>query len=65
MAYIGKGEIIGHYSTVGVIKKTSQPQVSIISLDKAARNASRTSYIGCYKQEHERNADGTIKQYAD
>lgn len=65
MAYIYKnsdgsrGET-GYYSTVGVVKCTSKPDVSIVGLKTGERNAHLYSYLGHYKQD----IDYTEKVYS-
>ena len=59
LAYIDKNNLIGYYSTVGVIKKTTQPNIYIQSLEDGKRNQALNSYIGCYEQE-----DFTEKVYS-
>ena len=65
MAYIYKnsdgsrGEA-GYYSTVGVVKCTSKPEVSIVGLKTGERNAHLYSYLGHYKQD----IDYTEKVYS-
>ena len=65
MAYIYKnsdgsrGET-GYYSTVGVVKCTSKPEVSIVGLKTGERNAHLYSYLGHYKQD----IDYTEKVYS-
>jgi hypothetical protein len=49
VAYIDKDtNEIGYYSTVGVIKYTSKPEVKINNLTVASNNTHLTSYTGTY-----------------
>lgn len=65
MAYISADEnnkqIIGHYSTVGVIKYTTEPTVYIDGLEKAIANVHNYQYFGVYSQ---RGRDITEKVYS-
>ena len=54
MAYVGDNGVVGHYSTVGVIKYTAEPEVSI--LEPKVGNL----YEGLYKQDK----DATEKVYS-
>ena len=49
IAYINKGEV-GYYSTVGVIKFTSKPNIKIEGLVVSANNNHLTQYTGVYNQ---------------
>ena len=60
MAYVNKSGEVGYYSTVGVVKYTSKPEVSIEGLEAGKRNPHLYSYIGHYKQ----NVDYTEKVYS-
>lgn len=60
LAYIDEIGEVGHYSTVGVIKYTSEPKISIDGLVKGERNQAQYTYIGCYEQE----IDWTEKVYS-
>ena len=53
-------ETIGYYSTVGVIKYTSRPEVSVSNLDFLKINMNDNFYVGTYSQE---NKDITEKVY--
>lgn len=58
LAYIYKdGATIGYYSSVGVIKYTSQPKVEIDELSNTLINTHRTNYIGTYSQN-----DGDVSE---
>ena len=52
--------IVGYYSTVGVIKCTSKPDVTIVGLDENTVNNNQIEFIGQYKQE----VDVTEKVYS-
>ena len=59
LAYISKeqGEI-GHYSTVGVVKFTSEPHVFIEGLDEYTSNSHNYIYTGVYRQaEYNKDTD--------
>lgn len=60
LAYIDLNDVIGYYSTVGVIKYTALPEVGIVGMDKVASNAHMYDYIGFYRQI----ADPTEKLYS-
>lgn len=49
LAYCDDG-VIGYYSTVGVIKFTSYPSVSIPMLNRRKINLNQSSFIGLYSQ---------------
>ena len=51
VAYIDVKKVIGQYSTVGIIKATSMPVVTISGLEENTSNNVLHSYIGTYKQE--------------
>lgn len=57
IAYIGQ-DGVGYYSTVGIIKYTKKPKVTIKDLKGGRINASKYSYIGSYYSE-----DETEKEY--
>ena len=59
LAYIN-GNTIGHYSTVGVVKYTSQPTVEIVGLVNKERNPHIYDYLGRYHQD----VDWTEKVYS-
>ena len=46
LAYIDETGEVGHYSTVGVIKYTSEPELFIEGLIKGERNQAQHTYIG-------------------
>lgn len=49
LAYIDTDGITGYYSTVGIIKFTSKPDVEISDFNSAITNLNRTEYIGVYR----------------
>ena len=59
IAYIGS-DGVGYYSTVGIIKYTEKPKVSIDGMKAGRLNSSAYNYIGRYSQE---NGDVTEKEY--
>lgn len=59
IAYIGN-DGVGYYSTVGIIKYTTKPKVSIEGLKSGRINSSAYNYIGTYSQESQ---DITEKEY--
>lgn len=48
LAYIDLDGIIGYYSTVGIMKFTSQPRVEISGFNLSITNLNRTEYVGVY-----------------
>lgn len=50
LAYVDNTDTIGYYSTVGVIKYTSCPVVSLAGLNRATSNAHMYDYTGVYQQ---------------
>lgn len=60
IAYIDTNGEVGYYSTVGIIKYTTKPQVTIDGLKIGKINQSAQNYIGIYSQE---NGDTTEKEY--
>ena len=59
--YIGSKEI-GYYSTVGVIKCTSTPEVTIVGFDKDKVNNNSVEFVGQFKQDV--GGDVTEKVYS-
>ena len=57
MAYVDTADVIGHYSTVGVVKYTSDPVISILE----PKNGN--TYEGLYSQET--TDDGDIRDYTE
>lgn len=60
LAYVSTSGLIGYYSTVGVVKYTTNPKVEIMGL-KAGLNINPTTFYGKYSQE---NGDTTEKVYS-
>lgn len=60
LAYIGTDGIVGYYSTVGVAKYTTIPEVSIEGLYFGKVNSHKYEYTGVYSQK---NKDTTEKLY--
>lgn len=60
IAYIGSNGEVGYYSTVGIIKYTKKPSVTIDGLKIGKINQAAQNYIGTYSQE---NGDTTEKEY--
>lgn len=50
LAYIDKTGQVGYYSTVAVVKYTSQPVITIDGLHSDAENATLTEYVGVFAQ---------------
>lgn len=50
LAYIDTDNIVGYYSTVGVIKYTTKPKVSILTLAETGNNSHIYTYTGLYSQ---------------
>ena len=61
LAYISKNGVIGYYSTVGIIKCTTKPTVSIEGLVFGQANMNKYSYTGVYSQY---GGDATEKMYS-
>lgn len=51
IAYIDATGSVGYYSTVGIIKYTTKPQIAIKDLKQGRINSSRYSYTGEYSQQ--------------
>lgn len=51
LAYIDATGTVGYYSTVGIIKYTTKPQISVKDLKQGRINSARYSYTGVYSQE--------------
>lgn len=60
MAYIATNGAVGYYSTVGIVKYTTKPQLSIEGLKTGKINSSSYNYIGVYSQE---GNDTSEKEY--
>lgn len=50
LAYIDKDNVIGYYSSVGIMKYTTKPDIGIESLKFAAVNMNENVYVGVYSQ---------------
>ena len=50
LAYIDTDDVVGYYSTVGVIKYTTKPKVSILTLAETGNNSHIYTYTGLYSQ---------------
>ena len=61
IAYIDDTNTIGHFSTVGIVKYTTKPQVSIEGLKLSNVNNHIANYVGMYNQL---NGDVTEKVYS-
>lgn len=61
LAYIHQNGEIGYYSTVGVVKYTAAPQVTIGGLVHGELNINNNEYYGLYNQK---NGDQTEKLYS-
>lgn len=61
LAYIDTDGVYGYYSTVGIIKCTEEPEVSIKDLEATLLYTDIHSYIGVYSQE---DKDVTEKVYS-
>lgn len=61
LAYVDTDDVVGYYSTVGVIKYTTKPKVSILSLAETGSNSHIYTYTGLYSQYEK---DFTEKIYA-
>lgn len=51
MAYLGTDGEVGHYSTVGLVKYTTKPNIEIVSLDAYEINMHSYEYMGHYSQK--------------
>ena len=61
IAYIDLNDIVGHFSSVGSIKYTTKPELSIMNLDSALINSHKYNYTGIYSQQ---GKDITEKVYS-
>lgn len=59
LAYVDSDDIVGYYSTVGIMKFTAKPSVEISDFNSSITNLNVTEYIGVY---HNQN-DVTEKAY--
>lgn len=51
IAYIGQDDEIGYFSSVGVVKFTTEPTVTIKDMEDGVSNLARYTYVGHYSQE--------------
>lgn len=63
LAYIDRNDVTGYYSTVGIIKYTTKPALSILGLSTSKVNTHCCTYTGIYSQEME-GQDPTEKIYS-
>ena len=61
LAYLDIDNTVGYYSTVGVVKYTAAPQVSIKNLEFGRINTHSYQYTGVYSQQ---NGDASEKMYS-
>ena len=61
IAYIDTEGVIGQYSSVGSIKYTTKPELSIMNLNSSIINSHKYNYTGIYSQK---NKDITEKVYS-
>lgn len=61
IAYVDRDGITGYYSTVGILKYTTKPEVSILNLKTMKNNGHQYSYTGVYSQK---GKDFTEKAYS-
>lgn len=61
LAYIDNNQETGYYSTVGIIKYTTKPEVTILGLSSMKSNGHQYSYTGVYSQKEK---DFTEKAYS-
>lgn len=52
LAYLDNNKIVGYYSTVGIGKCTTKPEVKIKGLEIGIINMHNYEYMGTYSQEH-------------
>ena len=50
LAYIDNNKVIGYYSTVGIVKYTTDPKVDIEGLECGGIGIHKTNFIGHYSQ---------------
>lgn len=61
LAYVDNKNVVGYYSTVGIIKYTAKPTLSISGLSISKNNTHNYVYTGVYSQK---DKDPTEKEYA-
>ncbi len=66
LAYVkvGDEEEVGYYSTVGIIKYTTKPNVEILNLSSSKNNSHSYHYTGTYSQYEEDEVTGNNKKDA-
>jgi hypothetical protein len=66
LAYVkvGDEEEVGYYSTVGIIKYTTKPNVEILNLSSSKNNSHSYHYTGTYSQYEEDEVSGGNKKDA-
>lgn len=50
LAFVDQADIIGYFSTIGVIKYTGMPEVTLVGLNRAITNMHTYDYVGKYEQ---------------
>lgn len=61
IAYVGMDDVVGYYSTVGVAKYTTMPDIAIDGLEFKVINTHQYRYLGTYSQK---NKDITERVYS-
>ena len=61
IAYVGNDDVVGYYSTVGVAKYTTMPEIAIDGLEFKTINTHQYRYLGTYSQK---NKDITERVYS-
>ena len=61
VAYVGTDDQVGYFSTVGVVKHTAKPEITIDGLEDSQLHSDTHTYIGRYNQQ---NKDVTEKVYS-
>ena len=64
IAYIDEDQVIGYYSSIGVIKFTTLPTLFIDGISETEINNHQYHYIGVYQQNRNNNQDSTEKVYS-
>lgn len=67
IAYVDTADVTGYYSTVGIIKYTSKPYLSIFNMSSSRNNTHCYTYTGIYSQKagtKEDKRDPTEKVYS-
>ena len=52
IAYVGINDVVGYYSTVGVAKYTTMPDIAIDGLEFKVINTHQHRYLGTYSQKN-------------